>query len=94
MREKTIESRLSDFVKGRGGMCIKLTGVRGLPDRMVLLPNGRIFFIELKAPGKEPRKIQEKRLEKLRKIGFEAFYSDNFDDIMEKLRGGGSDHAF
>lgn len=40
MREKTIEKKLADAVKGRGGLAPKFTspGFDGMPDRIVLLP--------------------------------------------------------
>ena len=44
MREKEIEKKLTLAVKQAGGICPKLVspGFDGMPDRMVLLPNGRI----------------------------------------------------
>ena len=52
MREKTIEKKLADAVKGRGGLAPKFTspGFDGMPDRIVLLPGGRMAFVEVKAP--------------------------------------------
>ena len=57
MREKTIEKKLVQAVKSEGGMCPKLVspGTDGMPDRMVLLPEARIGFVEVKAPGAKPR---------------------------------------
>jgi hypothetical protein len=37
-------------VKKLGGLTVKLTGKRGLPDRLVLLPGARVAFLELKRP--------------------------------------------
>ena len=55
MREKDVEQKLVKAVKLAGGLCIKFTspGFDGAPDRLVLLPFGRIAFIELKVPGKK-----------------------------------------
>ena len=49
MREKEIEKKLTQMVKKAGGICPKLVspGFDGMPDRMVLLPNGRIGFVEV-----------------------------------------------
>ena len=57
MREKTIEAKLVQAVRTKGGLALKFTspGFDGVPDRLVLLPGGRIAFIELKAPGKTLR---------------------------------------
>lgn len=50
--EKEIEKKLVDAVKAAGGQCLKWTspGTTGLPDRIVLLPRGKIAFVELKRP--------------------------------------------
>ena len=63
MREKQIEHALVMAVKAAGGMCPKLVspGTDGMPDRMILLPKGHIGFVEVKAPGKKPRPLQERR---------------------------------
>ena len=78
MREKTIELQLARAVKQAGGMCPKLVspGTDGMPDRLVLLPGGRIGFIEVKAPGKEPRPLQVMRHRQLRALGFPVFVLD------------------
>ena len=67
MLEKEIEQKLVKAVKQKGGLCIKFTslGFDGVPDRLVLLPNGRMAFIELKAPGKKPRALQKRRMKQL-----------------------------
>jgi len=50
MHEKEVEQKLVKAVKLTGGFCIKFTSPRfdGVPGRLVLLPKGRIAFIELK----------------------------------------------
>ena len=55
MREKTIEQKLTLMVKKQGGVCLKFVslGFNGIPDRIVLLPDGRMGFIEVKARGKK-----------------------------------------
>ena len=80
MREKTIEKKLADAVKARGGRAPKFTspGFDGMPDRIVLMPGGRIAFVEVKAPGKAPRPLQEARHRLLRRLGFQA--STSLDD--------------
>ena len=52
-REQSVELYLKDEVEARGGRCVKLLPwvQGGLPDRLVLLPGGRVWFIETKAPG-------------------------------------------
>ena len=88
MRERDIEGRLVKAVKEKGGMCPKLIspGTDGMPDRMVLLPEAHIGFVEVKAPGKEPRPLQLKRHKELRDLGFHVSVLDDPDLIPEVLR--------
>lgn len=87
MREKEIEQALVKAVKARGGICPKLTspGMDGMPDRMVLLPQGSISFVEVKAPGKKPRPLQVHRHEELRNLGFQVVVLDRLEQIGEML---------
>lgn len=83
MQEKIIELKLTEAVKIRKGLSIKLTspGFDGLPDRLVLLPNGKIGFVEVKASGKKLRPLQQKRKQQLESLGFIVFCLDNPDSI-------------
>lgn len=83
MREKSIEEKLIDAVKAKGGVCWKFTspGTSGVPDRIVLMPSGRIGFVEVKAAGKTPRPLQRLRIRTLRRLGFKAFVLDSPDQI-------------
>lgn len=83
MREKNIEQKLVKAVKSAGGIAPKLTcpGFDGMPDRLVLMPEGRIGFVEVKAPGKEPRPLQVRRHEMLRNLGFKVFVLDDPNEI-------------
>lgn len=53
MKESTIEKYFVAQVKAIGGMAYKFTSPahRGVADRVVCLPNGQTWFVELKAPG-------------------------------------------
>ena len=83
MREKNIEKQLVKAVKAEGGMCPKLVspGMDGMPDRMVLLPEAHIGFVEVKAPGQKPRPLQERRHAQLRDLGFQVSVLDDPDQI-------------
>lgn len=87
MREKDIELKLKNTVKSMGGIALKLIspGFDGVPDRLVLLPNGKLAFIELKAPGKRLRPLQEKRKRQLEGLGFLVFLIDGPEQIGEIL---------
>ena len=85
MREKQIEQSLVRAVKRHGGICPKFVspGMDGMPDRLVLMPGGRIAFVEVKAPGRKPRPLQVRRHEQLRSLGFAVFVLDNPAAIPE-----------
>ena len=79
MREKAIEQKLREAVKKRGGIAPKFVspGYDGMPDRLVLLPFGRIAFVEVKAPGEKPRPLQVARHGVLRRLGFAVYVLDD-----------------
>lgn len=79
MREKEIEKTMVDETRKKGGMALKLTSPSssGLPDRMLLFPKGKVIFVELKAPGKKTRKLQDVVIEALRKLGFRVEVVDS-----------------
>lgn len=83
MREKTIEQHLVKEAKRRGGIAPKLVspGFDGMPDRLVLLPKGRIAFVEVKAPGETPRPLQASRHRLLMKLGFMVYVIDEVSQI-------------
>jgi len=83
MTEKYIEQKLVAEVKKRGGMAPKFVspGLDGVPDRIVLLPMGRIAFIELKAPGQKMRPLQVRRKRQLEALGFLVYCIDGIEQI-------------
>ncbi|TFA77367.1 nuclease [Escherichia coli] len=82
-RESLIEKHLVAEVKKSGGVAFKFVspGRRSVPDRIVLLPGGRLVFVECKAPGKAPRADQ---LRGLRALGFTVVVLDskNLEGIL------------
>lgn len=83
MRETTIERKLVTEAKKRGGLAAKFVspGLDGVPDRLVLLPGGHIAFVELKAPGKRMRPLQQLRTKQLTALGFRVYCVDHPDQI-------------
>lgn len=93
MREKQVEQRLVRAAKAAGGLCPKFIspGMDGMPDRLVLLPGGCIGFVEVKAPGKVPRPLQQKRHRELTALGFPVYVLDDPEKIpiiLMAIRGG------
>ena len=83
MREKEVEKKLVQAVKARSGICPKWgsPGFDGMPDRIVLLPKGKIGFVEVKSPGKKPRPLQEVRHGMLQRLGFLVFVLEEPEKI-------------
>lgn len=83
MREKTIERKLVQAVKAKGGIALKFVspGFDGMPDRLVLLPIGRIAFVEVKRHGEKPLPLQVVRHGMLRRLGFQVFVLDEATQI-------------
>lgn len=87
MREKEVEAALVKAAKKRNGVALKFVspGLSGVPDRLVLLPDGKIGFIELKSPGKKMRLLQEKRKSQLERLGFLVFCLDSKEKVEVML---------
>lgn len=85
MREKMIEQKLRDKVKQCGGKAVKFVspGMNGMPDRLILIPGGRVVFVEVKAPGKKPTPLQEKRAQELREMGFSVYMVDSVEAVQQ-----------
>ena len=83
MRERDIEQEFRKAVKDCGGLALKFVspGFDGMPDRLVLIPDGKLAFVEAKAPGQKPRPLQLSRHEMLRQMGFNVFVLDSMDEI-------------
>lgn len=87
MTESCLESKISQRVKKKGGIALKWTspGFTGVPDRIVILPQGQIFFIEVKRSGGK-RTVRQIRVgEILEGLGCQVFVIDNLDKFEEVL---------
>jgi hypothetical protein len=83
-RERSIESYLRSRVRDAGGMCVKLNpaGYVGIPDRLVLLPGGLVFFVEVKKPqGGVIAKAQTVWRGRLMALGLQHRYVFTHDDV-------------
>lgn len=91
MREKTIEQKLVKAVKAVGGIALKLTcpGWGGVPDRLILFPDTRLAFVEVKAPGETLRPLQVKRKRQLETLGFSVYCIDHphqIGGVLDEIR--------
>lgn len=88
--EKVVERRLIDKIQDLGGLCIKMGywGVTGMPDRLIILPKGRIYFREVKTETGKLSKRQELVLRKLISLGFDAdvlYGPADVDEFIQQL---------
>ena len=88
MRESVIEAHFVKRMKDIGGAAYKFTSPqrRSVPDRLVLLPGGRVFFAEMKATDEKPTEAQAREHECLRALGFSVLVIDNKDQTEELVR--------
>lgn len=83
MNEKQIERKLVEAVRCAGGLAPKFVspGFDGVPDRLILLPSGRMAFAELKSSGKRMRPLQVRRKKQLESLGFRVYCIDGTEQI-------------
>lgn len=83
MQEANVEKYLIRYVKDKGGLCLKFisASMRGLPDRIVILPQGKIFFVELKAKGKKPRPEQTRVHTLFSSLGVKVYTADSKEKV-------------
>ena len=75
MLEKDIENKLRLAIRERGGIAYKWTspGNAGVPDRIVMLPFGILYFVEIKrSPNLNLTSLQKLQREKINKLGHEV----------------------
>jgi len=87
--EKTLERLLRNSVKKElKGLSLKLLSdyITGLPDRICLIPGGKIFFAEIKTTKKKPTKIQLYMHRVIRELGFRVEILETSEQIKELIR--------
>lgn len=89
MLESTLEQAVRKYIRSIGGRCYKWVcpGENGVPDRICILPGGRIIFVELKRPGRKDgmSERQKKVFRILHALGCEAWRINSLDDLKERL---------
>ena len=93
MLEKELEKNMKYEIKKLGGRAYKFIspGNAGVPDRLIVLPGERVYFVELKRPGEKPRKLQEKQIKFLQELGCSVVIistEKELEDFINYLREG------
>jgi hypothetical protein len=88
LRERDIEKYLREQVKAKGGIAYKWTspGNSGVPDRIVMLPGRPDIFVEVKAPGKRPTKIQLAQHRRICNLGRTVLVIDSKEGVDDFMR--------
>ena len=95
MLERDLEQRLRQAITIKGGLALKFVSpsMVGVPDRLILLKGGRVWFVEVKAPGRKPTPKQLKVHKMLRELGFQVLVLDSIqavDEFISRVFGQGN----
>lgn len=87
MNEKLLEKKLREAIRKLGGRAIKFSSPyeTGYPDRLILMPKGRVYWAELKTTGKKPTEKQLLRQSELRSLGFISEVIDSEETLKNFL---------
>ena len=90
MLEKEIEKKLIDGIRKLGGRAYKFVspGNNGVPDRIIILPGGRIIFVELKTMIGRLSKLQKMQITMLSRLGCDVrvlYGEDGVRAFLEEL---------
>lgn len=96
MRESAIEAKLVKGIQKAGGLCYKFTspGNPGVPDRIIILPGGRVVFAELKTEVGQLSSIQRWQTGELQARGAEVRVLKGLEQVQEFLREVAADEVY
>lgn len=89
MREAKVESHLRKRWLAIGGEVRKVRWLcrRGAPDRLLMLPDGRLWWVELKAPNKDAEDHQAREHTRLWKMGQKVLVLDSIEAVDTFVEG-------
>ena len=87
MLEKNIEAKVCGYARERGLLAYKFTSPAhaAVPDRLFILPSGRMFFCEFKREKQKPTPAQEREHLRLRQHKVSVYVIDNVDDGLRMV---------
>jgi hypothetical protein len=87
--ESSIESAVKRYAVEKGFYVRKFSSPsnRGVPDDLFISPDGDFFFIEFKAPGKQPTPLQLREARLIEKNKGEVYFVDNVKEGQDIIRG-------
>lgn len=89
MKESQIEAKLGKMVRAKGGLYFKFVspGNPGVPDRLILLPGGRIIFAELKTEIGRLAAIQKWQISEMQKRGADVRVLKGLEQVKAFAEG-------
>lgn len=95
MLESVLETKVIKYAKSKKCICYKFVspGRRGVPDRIIIAPSGKVGFIELKQKGCKPSVMQQLEISRINSTGVPVIWTSNeraavaFIDALIKLDG-------
>lgn len=86
--EKAIEEYLVRTARANGLACLKYTNPHesGFPDRLLLFPDCRVLWVEVKSQGEKPRPLQLTRMRQLGAAGHEVAVVDSREAVDALFR--------
>ena len=81
--EKGTEKYLKEQVHKAGGICRKYVspGIRGVPDEICLMPNGKVIWVELKSEGDQPEQHQLREHWRMQALGHIVYIIDTKERV-------------
>jgi hypothetical protein len=85
IKERDVERYFKAQLEKRGALVFKFVspGQAGVPDRVVLLPGGRVVFAEMKAPGEKPRPLQRAVFARMARAGHPVYIIDSREAVKK-----------
>ena len=85
MTEAQIESKMVRMVRDRGGLCYKFISPNnpGVPDRIVIAPDGRTIYVELKTLFGRASEIQKWQIGEMQKRGADVRLLHGWEAVKE-----------
>ena len=85
--EKQLEAKIGKYAKSHGCLYYKFSspGNRGVPDRIVISPDGGVLFLEIKAEGKTPTALQLREINRIRSHGTYSTWVDSLGDAKTAI---------
>lgn len=86
-REKDLEAKVIRYAKAKGCLIYKFSSPshRGVCDRIIVIPGGMVWFLELKRQGEKPTPLQKKFLADIQKQGGFSGWTDDFNFFKSAL---------